>query len=39
MAVFGVIDLAAGHTVRGIALLVCVVLGVPSFVLWRRRFR
>ncbi len=36
---FGVIFLSEGKTATGIALLVCVAVGFPSLISWRRKFR
>jgi hypothetical protein len=36
-AIYGVLDLVNGNTVTGVALLVCFVVGMPSFVWWVRR--
>ena len=39
MTIWGVVFLSEGDTVFGLALLACVVIGPPSSVQWRRRFR
>ena len=39
VAIFGVIYLVEGEILLGVALLGCLVVGVPSFIAWRRQFR
>ena len=36
---FGVVWLTEGKTVRGLALLACVAVGVQSLISWRRFYR